>query len=266
MARPDPLEVLKATFLPRIQFSAEFLSLVVASIGTSLSALLAVGGTGFAIMAIIVATARGWVSRRSAVDRIARMLFFLERCPRYHGMFPHFLNGRTGETIHFQRKDGADLVETALLFQGLICARQYASNTRTASPIRMAMSATDLTAGGLSSSRGPAGYIAHAPQRGHQRDHAECRACQFSLSSGRGDAGAAGVHEQTQEPDLDTVRLCRRVFRKPELVCENLSRDQPGADRHHDRELPDRTVVEPFHGSARDPNGPDAAWLWQSAF
>lgn len=38
MARPDPLEVLRATFVPRIQLSAEFLSLVVACIGTSLSA------------------------------------------------------------------------------------------------------------------------------------------------------------------------------------------------------------------------------------
>ena len=38
MAKPDPLEILKATFIPRIHFNAEFLSLVVACIGTSLSA------------------------------------------------------------------------------------------------------------------------------------------------------------------------------------------------------------------------------------
>lgn len=38
MAKPEPLEVLRATFVPRIQFNAEFLSLVVACIGTSLSA------------------------------------------------------------------------------------------------------------------------------------------------------------------------------------------------------------------------------------
>jgi Mn2+/Fe2+ NRAMP family transporter len=38
MARPDPLEVLRATFLPQIQFNAEIISLVVACIGTSLSA------------------------------------------------------------------------------------------------------------------------------------------------------------------------------------------------------------------------------------
>ncbi len=38
MARPDPIEVLKATVMPRVEFSAEFISLVVACIGTSLSA------------------------------------------------------------------------------------------------------------------------------------------------------------------------------------------------------------------------------------
>jgi Mn2+/Fe2+ NRAMP family transporter len=38
LARPDPLEVLRATFIPRIEFSAEFIGLVVACIGTSLSA------------------------------------------------------------------------------------------------------------------------------------------------------------------------------------------------------------------------------------
>jgi hypothetical protein len=38
MARPDPLEILRVTFITRIHFSAEVLLLVVAWIGTSLSA------------------------------------------------------------------------------------------------------------------------------------------------------------------------------------------------------------------------------------
>jgi Mn2+/Fe2+ NRAMP family transporter len=38
LAKPDPMEVLKSTFIPRIQFNIEFLSIVVACIGTSLSA------------------------------------------------------------------------------------------------------------------------------------------------------------------------------------------------------------------------------------
>lgn len=38
MAKPDPLAVLKATVFPRVELSSEFISLVVACIGTSLSA------------------------------------------------------------------------------------------------------------------------------------------------------------------------------------------------------------------------------------
>jgi hypothetical protein len=88
--------------------------------------LVAIGGSGFGIMAIIVAVERGWVDRIGALGRLHRMLDLLERSPRYRGMFPHFINGSTGDTIPFRRKDdGADLVETTFLFQGLICAREY---------------------------------------------------------------------------------------------------------------------------------------------
>lgn len=85
-----------------------------------------VGGTGFGVMALIVAVERGWVTRAAGVERLGRMLELLGRATCYHGAFPHFMNGRTGATIPFTRKDdGGDLVETALLFQGLLCARQY---------------------------------------------------------------------------------------------------------------------------------------------
>ncbi|VFU07735.1 Beta-glucosidase [Methylocella tundrae] len=88
--------------------------------------LISIGGSGFGVMAIIVAVARGWIEREAAVARLNAMIAFLERTPSYHGLFPHFMNGRTGATIPFGRKDdGADIVETAFLFQGLLCARQF---------------------------------------------------------------------------------------------------------------------------------------------
>ena len=37
------------------------------------------GGSGFAIMAIIVAAERGWIRRGEAVDRLSLILGFLER-------------------------------------------------------------------------------------------------------------------------------------------------------------------------------------------
>lgn len=88
--------------------------------------LVAIGGSGFGAMALIVAAERGWVSRAAAVERLAAMLDTLTRATCYHGAYPHFMNGASGATIPFSRKDdGGDLVETALLFQGLLCARQY---------------------------------------------------------------------------------------------------------------------------------------------
>jgi hypothetical protein len=83
-------------------------------------------GSGFGIMAVITACERAWVTREEALARLTLMLDCLERASCYHGMYPHFMRGDTGATIPFSRKDdGADLVETSFLFQGLLCARAY---------------------------------------------------------------------------------------------------------------------------------------------
>jgi hypothetical protein len=87
---------------------------------------ISIGGSGFGVMAVIVAAERGWVTRDEALARLRQMLdvLFTARC--YHGVFPHLMNGRSGETIPFYRKDdAADLVDTSFLFMGLLCARQY---------------------------------------------------------------------------------------------------------------------------------------------
>ena len=84
------------------------------------------GGTGFGAMAIIVATQRKWISRDTAAKHLLKMVNFLLKANSYHGVFPHWLDGATGKTIPFSRKDdGADLVETSYLFEGLLCVRQY---------------------------------------------------------------------------------------------------------------------------------------------
>jgi hypothetical protein len=84
------------------------------------------GGTGFGAMAIIVATDRKWISRDTAARFLLKMVNFLLKANSYHGVFPHWMDGATGRTIPFSRKDdGADLVETSYLFEGLLCVRQY---------------------------------------------------------------------------------------------------------------------------------------------
>lgn len=85
------------------------------------------GGTGFGVMAMLVAAERGFISRNEALQRVQRIVSFLDtECESYHGAYAHWINGATGETIPFSTEDnGADLVETAHLFQGLLCARAY---------------------------------------------------------------------------------------------------------------------------------------------
>ncbi|MBB5440905.1 hypothetical protein HDC92_004609 [Pedobacter sp. AK017] len=84
------------------------------------------GGTGFGVMAIIVAAERKFITREQAAARTKKIVDFLYKADMYHGAFPHWLNGETGKTIRFSLKDdGADIVETSLLFQGLLTARQY---------------------------------------------------------------------------------------------------------------------------------------------
>lgn len=96
------------------------------------------GGTGFGIMGVLVATERKWIGRDTAAKFLLKMVTFLSKANSYHGVFPHWLDGATGKTIPFSRKDdGADLVETSYLFQGLLCARQYfTANTQVEAELR----------------------------------------------------------------------------------------------------------------------------------
>jgi hypothetical protein len=89
--------------------------------------LIATGGNGFGIMALLVAVERGFVTREEGVARMQKVLRFLARADRFHGVWPHFLDGRTARTIPFfgRYDNGGDLVETAFVIQGLLAARQY---------------------------------------------------------------------------------------------------------------------------------------------
>lgn len=84
------------------------------------------GGTGFGVMSIIVASERKFITRAQAAARTKKIVDFLYKADMFHGAFPHWLNGETGKVIRFSPKDdGADIVETSLLFQGLLTAKQY---------------------------------------------------------------------------------------------------------------------------------------------
>lgn len=84
------------------------------------------GGTGFGIMAMLAGVERGFLGREEVLDRVLQIGHFLKKADRFHGAWPHWMDGTTGQTIAFSEKDnGGDLVETAFLVQGLIAAREY---------------------------------------------------------------------------------------------------------------------------------------------
>lgn len=92
------------------------------------------GGSGFGIMAIVVGINRGFITRADGLARMQTIVAFLENtAQKFHGAFPHWMNGTTGVVVPFSAQDdGADLVETSYLMQGLLTARQYFNGTGTA--------------------------------------------------------------------------------------------------------------------------------------
>lgn len=88
--------------------------------------IIATGGSGFGIMGMLAACERDFITRDQLVRRLTQIVNFLEKAERFHGAYPHWINGETGKVKPFTPKDnGGDIVETAYLFQGLLAVKQY---------------------------------------------------------------------------------------------------------------------------------------------
>ncbi|MGH9522598.1 MAG: glucoamylase family protein [Terriglobales bacterium] len=92
--------------------------------------IVALGASGFGVMSILVGVDRGFITRQQGADRMRKIVGFLEKAPRYHGAWAHFLNGYTAESIPLfgMYDDGGDLVETSFMMEGLLAAREYFSD------------------------------------------------------------------------------------------------------------------------------------------
>ena len=87
------------------------------------------GGSGFGIAGIITAIDRGFITREEGVERLNKIVNYLEKADRFHGVWPHWLDGPTGKVRPFGEKDnGGDLVESSFLMASLIAAREYFKN------------------------------------------------------------------------------------------------------------------------------------------
>lgn len=83
------------------------------------------GGSGFGLMAMIVAVERGFITHSQALSRWDKILGFLENADRFHGAWPHWLRPDGSVQPFSEKDDGGDIVETAFLVQGLLTLKQY---------------------------------------------------------------------------------------------------------------------------------------------
>ncbi len=93
--------------------------------------IVATGASGFGVMTLIVGVERGFITRDQGIERLQKILDFLEKAPRYHGAWSHFMNGYSAQTmlVFGMFDNGGDLVETSFLMEGLLAARQYFKGT-----------------------------------------------------------------------------------------------------------------------------------------
>lgn len=93
--------------------------------------IVATGASGFGVMTIVVGMERGFITHAQGIERLTRIVGFLETAQRYHGAWPHYMDGSSGRTmpVFGMFDDGGDLVETAFLMEGLLTARQYIERT-----------------------------------------------------------------------------------------------------------------------------------------
>lgn len=89
--------------------------------------IVATGASGMGIAALVVGVDRKFITRDQGIERLTKIVNFLEHADRYHGAWSHFMNGSTGKTmaVFGVFDNGGDLVETSFLMQGLLVARQY---------------------------------------------------------------------------------------------------------------------------------------------
>ena len=83
--------------------------------------------TGMYFFNIAVGIERGFITREQGAEHVRVLLDFLnEKTDRYYGAFPHWIDGETGKVRPFSPTDnGADMVESGIIAEGLIFAREY---------------------------------------------------------------------------------------------------------------------------------------------
>lgn len=105
------------------------------------------GGSGFGFLNILFGIENQYITRTEGIRHLETALNFLENADRFHGAWPHWMDGISGKVIPFSTLDnGGDIVETAFLCQALICIREYFKSGNT-SEQELAQKADELWRG-----------------------------------------------------------------------------------------------------------------------
>jgi len=87
---------------------------------------ISVRATGVGLLAQTVGVERKFISRQLLLDRLGKIVKFLNKATSYHGAFPELIDGRTGNPVSTDSCEiAANIESTAYLMQGLLVARNY---------------------------------------------------------------------------------------------------------------------------------------------
>lgn len=87
------------------------------------------GGSGFGVMALIVGAERGWITREQFAAQLLKIVKFLGKAERFHGVWSHWYN--TDGTAHpfGSQIDTGDMVESSFMLAGLLAADEYLNSS-----------------------------------------------------------------------------------------------------------------------------------------
>ena len=111
LARPDPMQVLRGTFVPQLHFDAQFLAMVIACIGTSLSAYIFTWQSNQEVEEQRAAgLTRAWQRRGASARELARTRREVVTGMVFSNVILYFILLSTGATLH---GPGASGIESA---------------------------------------------------------------------------------------------------------------------------------------------------------
>lgn len=100
-----------------------------------------IAASGFALSTWVIAVERGWVSREEALTKTrAKLRYIVERVPRPHGFFYHFMEMESGARAW---QCELSSIDSSIFYAGAIVAREYFEDPEITMLVNQILSAVD---------------------------------------------------------------------------------------------------------------------------